>query len=141
MERRRPLCPHGLGAKSIVSQLASITTDRELTAKPSGPPPAVRDVARAHVLASTVGAKQSKRYIVSAYHISNEHVACVARKVAPEGKVSLVAPPPEQEEARTNYVLDSTPIQELGLEYMRWEQCVENTVTALWKVHDRVEKV
>ena len=101
---------------------------------------AVRDVAQAHVLASTVDGAGGKRYLVGPYFASNAEVAAIARRALPEDKAALIAPAPAEEEVRPTYRVDCTPIQEIGLKFMPLEQCISDTVKSLWEIHD-AEKV
>jgi len=124
-------------AASVWQLINGETKEMPETAFPVGTD--VRDIAKLHVLATTLDIAKGQRYLTIAFHYSNDQAADVIRKAFPDKASKVVQgpanPPPE------HFSTDSSKAEkELGITWTPFEQCIKDTAAKLWEIEAKLQK-
>jgi len=124
-------------AASIWTLINGETKEMPDTAFPVGTD--VRDIAKAHVLASNLEVAKGQRYLTIAFHYSNDQAAAVIRDAFPDKASKVVQgtakPPPE------HFQTDSSKAEkELGITWTPFETCIKDTAQRLWEIEAQIQK-
>ena len=93
----------------------------------------IRDIAKAHVLASTLEAAKHQRYLTVAYHYSNDEIVAILRKAFPE-HISRI-PETDSKPMVEHYNTDSSKAgKDLGIIWIGIEQSITDTAARLWEI-------
>ena len=99
----------------------------------------VRDIAKAHVLASTLDVAKGQRYLTIAFHYSNDQAAAVIREAFPD-KASRVVQGPAKPPAEHFKTDSSKAEKELGITWIPFETCIKDTARKLWEIEAQIKK-
>lgn len=99
----------------------------------------VRDIGKAHVLASTLDVAKGQRYLCIAFHYSNDQAAALIRETFPDKASRVVqgaAKPPSE-----HFATDSSKAEkELGITWTPFETCIKDTARKLWQIEEQLQK-
>ena len=93
----------------------------------------VRDIAKLHVLATTLDVAKNQRYLTIAFHYSEAEVAAILRKAFPENASRIT--PSDGKPMGAHYDTDSSKVQrDLGIVWTAKEQSIKDTAARLWEI-------
>ena len=94
----------------------------------------VRDVAKMHVLASTLDVAKGQRYLTVTFHYSNDQIAALLRKAFPD-KASRIPKTGDGKPPFQHFDTDSTKAEkDFGIKWIGFEQCMKDTASKLWEI-------
>lgn len=102
-------------------------------------PITVRDIAKIHVLASTLDIAKGKRYLTVAHHFSYDTSADVLAQAFPDKRDRI--PAAERSSGAEHFKTDSSKVErELGIEWISFEKSMVDTANKLFDIESGLAK-